>query len=145
MTDLMLTQITDSLANLYIFKGIQPSDLADSIFEESYVDMISERKVDKIEVTLTFNEKCEITGKIYTHHMKYIYDEQKFLMKIKEAVNSKQFKTVWDRASLINSSLDNLSKILKNSNYTDSQIQKMLETIPQDFNPRSSKTLKIAS
>ena len=77
--------------------------------------------------------------------MKYIYDEQKFLMKIKEAVNSKQFKTVWDRASLINSSLDNLSKILKNSNYTDSQIQKMLETIPQDFNPRSSKTLKIAS
>ncbi|MFB6328919.1 hypothetical protein ACVCFZ_12670 [Acinetobacter variabilis] len=144
MTDLTLTQITDSLASLYIFKGIQPSELADSIFEESYVDMISERKMDKIEVTLTFNEKCEITGKIYTHHMKYIYDECKFLMKIKEAVNSKKFKTVWDRTLLINSSLDKLSKTLENSNYSDNQIQKILDTIPKDFNLRNSKTLKIA-
>lgn len=145
MTDLALNPIIDSLSNLFIFKGIQPSELADSIFEDSYVNMISEKKMDRIEVTLTFNEKCEITGKIYTHHMKYIYDDHKFLIKIQEAVNSKQFKTVWDRVSLIKSSINNLSKTLKNSDYSDNQIQKILNTIPKDFNLRNNNALKIAS
>ena len=145
MTNLTLTEITDSLANLYIFKGIQPSELADSIFEESYVNMISEKKLNLIEVILTFNEKCEITDKLYIHHMKYTYDKQSFLIKIEEAVNSKNFKTVWDRVSLINSSLDTLSQTLKNSEYTYNQIQQIMNTIPKNFYSTRCQNLKIAS
>ncbi len=145
MTNLTLIEVTSSLANLHIFKGIQPSELADSIFEESYVNMISEKTLNTIEVTLTFNEKCEITNKVYIHHMKYVYDKQSFLIKIEEAVGSKKFKPIWDRITLINSSLDLLSKILKDSDYTENQIQKIIKTIPKDFHSQLSQTLKIAS
>lgn len=145
MTNLTLAEITDTLANLYIFKGIQPSELADSIFEESYVNMISEKKLNLIEVILTFNEKCEVTEKVYTHYMKYTYDKQSFLIKVEEAINSKKFKKVWDRLSLINSSLDALSQTLKDSDYSDSQIQQMIKTIPKDFDSTCYPNLKIAS
>ncbi|EPT8467941.1 hypothetical protein VXR09_05280 [Acinetobacter baumannii] len=139
----VIKEITDSLINLYMFKGIQPSELADSIFEDCYLGMTTKKSANNIEVVISFTEVCEITSKMFTHHMKYVYNKESFLLKIEEAINSKGYKPVWDRASLVKYKIEALSEKLKESAYKEAQIKEILNTIPPKFKQDIQTELKL--
>ncbi|ENV01920.1 MULTISPECIES: hypothetical protein [Acinetobacter] len=141
----VIKEITDSLINLYMFKGIQPSELADSIFEDCYLGMTTKKSADNIEVVISFTEACEITSKMYTHHMKYIYNKECFLLKIEEAINSKGYKSIWDRASLVKYKIEALSEKLKELAYKEAQIKEILNTIPPKFKQEIQTELRLVS
>ncbi|MFV5360797.1 hypothetical protein [Acinetobacter pittii] len=141
----VIKEITDSLINLYMFKGIQPSELADSIFEDCYLGMTTKKSADNIEVVISFTEACEITGKMYTHHMKYIYNKECFLLKIEEAINSKGYKSIWDRTSLVKYKIEALSEKLKELAYKEAQIKEILNTIPPKFKQEIQTELRLVS
>lgn len=140
----VIKEITDSLINLYMFKGIQPSELADSIFEDCYLGMTTKKSANNIEVVISFTEVCEITSKMFTHHMKYVYNKESFLLKIEEAINSKGYKSVWDRNSLVKYKIEALSEKLKESAYKEAQIKEILKTIPLKFKQDIQNELKLA-
>lgn len=139
----VIKDITESLINLHMFKGIQPSELADSIFEDCCLGMSTKKNADIIEVVISFTEMCEMTGKIFTHHMKYIYNRESFLLKIEEAVNSKSYKPVWDRNFLVKRKIEDLSVKLKELAYGEAQIKEILNTIPRKFKQYIQAELKL--
>lgn len=146
MQNPMISQMVKNLVDLNIFKGIQPSELADAIFEESYIGMVSKKILGKIEVTITFNEICDITQKIYTHNMRYTYDSNCYLLRIEQSVNSKKFNIVWDRYSTIESAINELKIALQKSKCSIQEINKIIATLPTNFRSHyNSMRLEIAS
>lgn len=86
----------DTLIALEMTKGVQPSELADNIFLEDYVEFNLYKKDKNIFGEITFiEEHAESSFKV---KLVYIYDQNKELIKIEENI-LKQVTTIWDRES----------------------------------------------
>ncbi|MEB5930114.1 hypothetical protein [Acinetobacter schindleri] len=132
MKDAETNRLIDKLMALYLTKGVQPSELADAIFEESYVNMISQKTNGLIEVTLSFHEKCEETFKYHVHSMKYVYNLDCFLIQIEESIDSNNFKLVWSRDSSAQIIIRDIQNRLLDIGYTKDAIEIILKTLPKN-------------
>ncbi|MBY3623908.1 hypothetical protein HGO21_30790 [Acinetobacter sp. CUI P1] len=146
MKDLYLSQLIDKLTAIYLMQGIQPSELADAIFDEPYTSIVSNKYIDSIEVILTFKEYCDITNKEHTRSIKYLYNFDRYLIQISESLDSKTFKITWDRENTLNTIINDIKQRLSLIGYNTIQIEKFLTTLPSPPKNKSlSKKLSLAS
>ena len=130
MKDAYFIQLVDKLTAIYLMQGVQPSELADAIFEDPYTGMNLIKNVNSIEVVLSFKELCDVSHHEYTRKIKYIYNHDKYLFQILEAVDSKPFKVSWDRELVVNTIISDIKNRLKDIGCSAIQIKKILSTLP---------------
>lgn len=139
-----ISQITDKLASLYLSKGIQPSEIADAIFEKQYSCIKLDRTENEIILIASFTESDECTQTEYKHQVKYIYSNNKYLQVIEQKVGNKGFKVQWSRQdeidSLINEFVSLVQPIL-----SERQLEAVLSTLPHEFILQVQTRLKLVA
>jgi len=130
MKDSYLIQLIDKLTAIYLMQGIQPSELADAIFDEPYTNMTSKKHFDFIEVILSFKERCDVTNKEHTRNIKYIYNFDRYLLQTSESIDSKAFKITWDRENSIKGVISQIKQRLTSNGFNSKEIEKFLSTLP---------------
>lgn len=130
MKDSYLIQLIDKLTAIYLMQGIQPSELADAIFDEPYTNMISKKHSDFIEVVLSFKERCDVTNKVHIRSIKYIYSFDRYLLQTSESIDSKAFKITWDRENSIKNIISEIKLRLTSNGFNSKEIEKFLSTLP---------------
>lgn len=126
-TNETITKLLNKLVAIHITKGVQPSDLADAIFEKDYSTIEVKRKSEGIQVIVTF---CDSDFDDITNKMKYIYDKSKYLQSIEQKVGSSRYKKQWNRSDNINKLIRQLKPLLKN-NSSLKNIEDFFQDIPK--------------
>lgn len=142
MKDAYFIQLIDKLTAIYLMQGVQPSELADAIFEDPYTSMSLNKNLNSIEVTLSFREFCDITHNEHIRRIRYIYNQDKYLIQTLEAIDSKPFKISWDREQAINLAIEEIKDRLKQIGCSSKQIEKIISTLPEK--PKSSRQSKLS-
>lgn len=92
--------LVDELTTLHITRGVQPGDLADNIFEDSYVTSSSRKTPTGAQFEMTFQEVDE-DDQVSQVTMRYTYDQSRYLLLVEQKVSGKRFVVQWDRAACI--------------------------------------------
>lgn len=126
----------NKIINLMLERGVQPEELTENIWNEQYKTINIVRVEDSIICSLSFiDNNSEIK-------MNYIYDTNKILIKIEEILDLK--KTIlWDRKLKLQELIDDLCEFLR-INYSENQIQKVLNTLPEEIKTLIQLKEKIA-
>ncbi|MDX1539588.1 hypothetical protein [Arsukibacterium sp.] len=139
-----VNQLIDKLASLYLFKGIQPSEIADTIFEKNYSSLAIEKTVDGIVLIACFSEVDEDTHAIYKHQLKYVYSADKTLQVVEQRVGNKAAKIQWSRKAeldrLIDEFVDKVKPVLNQD-----QIKSILSTLPREIRPQVEVKLRLVA
>lgn len=130
MNDLYLIQLIDKLTAIYLMQGVQPSELADAIFDDPYTNMSLIKNMNYIEVVLSFKEQCDQTHNEHIRRVKYLYNHDRYLVQTSEAIDSKEFKVSWDREKTISRIVSDIEKRLKEIGYSSKEMKKILSTLP---------------
>lgn len=120
--------LTDKLIATYLSKGIRPSDIADTIFEDNYLDLSISKKNKQLIMTFTFEELDDIEEQVL-NSMRYTYDEEQLLVRVEQKVGRGRYKVQWDRH-------EDLTKILKEllSLFpTGAPRERVISTLPNDL------------
>lgn len=120
----------DKLVSLHLMKGLQPSEIADAIFEKEYSDIKMNKASDKIQLIASFIE--EIDGEVTQHKMRYIYNQQKKLQLVEHKLDKAPYKVQWDREHEVSSLLTSLSSQLKTLNNNES-VEELMADIPEEL------------
>lgn len=84
----------DRLINLRLTKGVQPEDLANNIYLNDYKKICFYKSNGYIIGELNFTEI--INNNTIETILRYVYDEDTFLLRIEEEINN-EIKIEWDR------------------------------------------------
>ncbi|CAK2483764.1 hypothetical protein AB4251_08590 [Vibrio lentus] len=120
--------LTDKLIATYLAKGVQPSDIADTVFEDNYVDMSLSKKKNLLTMTFTF-EELDDEGQLILNVMRYTYNEAKQLDRVEQKVGKSRYKVQWDRYDDLMSILSELLSLVPSTTARES----LIETLPQDL------------
>lgn len=142
MKDAYFIQLIDKLTAIYLMQGVQPSELADAIFEDPYTSMSLEKNINFIEVILSFKELCDISHRQHIRRIKYVYNYDKYLIRTLESIDSKPFKVSWDREKIINDLIVDIKNRLGEIGCDSIQIKKILSTLPSP--PQSGEKIKLS-
>lgn len=139
-----INQLIDKLASLYLSQGIQPSEIADAIFEKQYSCIKSERVDDTIVLIASFSEFEENSQTTYKHQIKYTYSRNKALQVVEHKIGNKRFKLQWSRQEelekLINEFVSLVSPTLSKE-----KIYTLLSTLPEEIRPQVKTKLKLVA
>lgn len=138
----IIKTIVDDLVTLHITKGVQPADLADNIFEDSYLESSSYKTATGAVFEIAFQEVDEDNSpnKIT---MRYTYDHNRYLLLVEQKVANTRFKIQWDRAVCVQEKLGRLESLLT-VELPKSQVATILATMPSDFLKLSPKLQLVA-
>ncbi|MCY1295336.1 hypothetical protein [Pseudomonas delhiensis] len=123
--------LVDELTTLHITRGVQPGDLADNIFEDSYVTSSSRKTPTGAQFEMTFQEVDE-DDQVSQVTMRYTYDQSRYLLLVEQKVAGKRFVVQWDRAACIKGKVDQL-EVLLSAELPKARVKSILATIPCDF------------
>lgn len=139
-----INNLTDKLASFYLFKGIQPSEIADAIFEKQYSSVKLDRTKNEIILIASFIETDEYSQIEHKHQMKYIYSTNKFLQSIEQKIGSKGFQVQWSRQEEIDLLL-NKFVLQAQSFLSKTQLDTVLSTLPNEIRPQVQAKLKLVA
>jgi len=122
-----IKQKLEQLVSLHLMKGLQPSEIADAIFEKDYSDIKMSKVLDNVHLIASFRE--ELDGEIVQHKMRYTYEQNKKLILVEQKVGNKAYREQWSREEKITSIISTLSKQLKELNCPKS-VDELLMSIP---------------
>lgn len=127
------------LIDLVLTKGVSPSDLADNIFEEKYVNISFSREENHIIGRVNFYvselpKQC--TEMIYT------YTNEKQLIRVEESINGR-IEILWDRESRESELLNEIIYFMRTC-YNDKQINNFIKTLPEELAERLESTFNSA-
>lgn len=116
------------LSTLIESKGVQPSDLAEAIFDDDYKSINVVRGDNDIQVVVTFldNEYSGIVNKI-----KYHYNLKKVLQKIDQKIGAGKYKEQWSRAKTVDVRVRELAFLLGQLN-SQSRVQEFIDLLPSE-------------
>lgn len=123
--------LVDELTTLHITRGVQPGDLADNIFEDSYVTSSSRKTPTGAQFEMTFQEVDE-DDQVSQVTMRYTYDQARYLLLVEQKISGKRFVVQWDRAACIKGKVDQLEGLLS-AELPKERVSSILATIPSDF------------
>ncbi|WP_312198324.1 hypothetical protein [Anaerospora hongkongensis] len=131
----ILKKKIDDLISLMLTDGVQPSDLADNIFFDSYVKVSYIKINDEVIGELVFVEESDSLQNAIT--LRYFYDLSRKVVRIEEE-NYNCKKIVWDRnhqeAQMINEIIDMMNEL-----YLPEQIKKFISTLPEELKLKINK------
>jgi len=128
----------DKLVSLHLMKGLQPSEIADAIFEKEYSDIKMDKASNNIQLIASFIE--DMDGEVTHHKMRYIYDQQKKLQLVEQKLGKAPYKVQWDRENEISKLLSTLSSQLKTLNNNDS-VEVLMAGIPEELVSKIKKAV----
>lgn len=123
---LLLNKKLDDLLNLLMVDGVQPSELADNIFLQPYVQITYKKVNGGVVGELHFEE--EANKKHGVTVLRYLYNNDKKVYRIEEEVGDLR-KILWDRDFEETNILDQILEIMREL-YNSSQIEKFISTLP---------------
>ncbi|HDR1103171.1 hypothetical protein [Pasteurella multocida] len=119
----------DKIVSLNIAKGIQPSELSESFFDDEYSSIIIEKSHNYVYAIVSFTDTDE-QNNTSQHLFRYTYNKEKQLLQIEEKLNNKAYKTVWNRSKTLESLYVELSDKLLELN-PKQKVNDLLKQIPQ--------------
>lgn len=121
-TEKLIDNKIESIINLTITKGVQPEELAENIWNKNYISLNLYKENNFIVCSLKFlDEGIEV-------NMKYIYNSDKYLIRIEEIVNG-NLSILWDKDIKLQILIDDLNELLFNK-YSKEKVEEILNTLP---------------
>jgi hypothetical protein len=139
-----ISQITDKLASFYLSKGLQPSEIADAIFEKQYSSIKLDRTESEIILIASFTEFDESNQTEYKHQMKYVYSNNKYLQVVEQKVGNKGFKVQWSRQEEIDRLLNEFASLVQPI-LSEKKLEAVLSTLPSEFIQQVQIKLKLVA
>jgi choline kinase len=136
----LLKEAAEELAILHLHNGVQPSDLADAMYENPYLEFKITKAFEQLIVDLCFLDECD--GKNTTIRMKYFYNLDKQLQRIDQKIGLKKFSTQWCRIQSTNEAIAKVERTLSMLEIDSVQIKAIMSTLPP--NVRSLLRAKLA-
>ncbi len=133
--------LMDKIVSLNIAKGIQPSELSESFFDDEYSSIIIEKSHNYVYAIVSFTDTDE-QNNTSEHLFRYTYNKEKQLLQIEEKLNNKAYKTVWNRSKVLESLYVELSDKLVELN-PKQKVNDLLKQIPQPEIYRIFQTLRL--
>lgn len=135
-----VAQILKNLAAFCSVKGVQPDELVTAIFEKEYKKIETYKVNCLIYFIMDYSEKIDDDETFIS--MRYIYDENKSLIKIEQKLNNGRYHTQWDRNDALKKYIINqLSELPYQKR--DEVYQTILENIPIDASYSLPPRLKL--
>lgn len=135
-----ITRLVDKIIALELTKGIQPSELADAIFEKEYSEISFKKCGVFYEAIVKFQDM--VGSEISNITMKYIYNNDKYLIKIEEKLNNKQYTLTWSRENAMLALCNNLKAEIGRLGL---DMPKLLGSLPTVESFGITKLLKLVS
>ncbi|HDR1823822.1 hypothetical protein [Pasteurella multocida] len=135
--------LMDKIVSLNIAKGIQPSELSESFFDDEYSSIIIEKSHNYVYAIVSFTDTDE-QNNTSEHLFRYTYNKEKQLLQIEEKLNNKAYKTVWNRSKVLESLYVELSDKLVELN-PKQKVNDLLKQIPQPEIYRIFQTLRLVA
>ncbi|KTS78962.1 hypothetical protein NS274_03615 [Pseudomonas oryzihabitans] len=132
MSRLAIKAIIEELTTLHVVKGVQPSELVDSIFEENYLESSFKKTAEGYVFKLSFREKEDLSDQYQMIEMRYTYNKDRHLVLIQQKLGSRRLVTQWDRQAAIEERVSKLKTLLLESKSHQS-VAKILATLPSEF------------
>ncbi|WP_143103531.1 hypothetical protein [Pasteurella multocida] len=133
----------DKIVSLNIAKGIQPSELSESFFDDEYSSIIIEKSHNYVYAIVSFTDTDE-QNNTSEHLFRYTYNKEKQLLQIEEKLNNKAYKTVWNRSKVLESLYVELSDKLVELN-PKQKVNDLLKQIPQPEIYQIFQTLRLVA
>ncbi len=137
-----IKSLIDELTATHLTPGVQPSEIADAVFEDNYKSIESENKNGIVQMAVTFldHDNEGATSVI----MRYTYNPGRVLMRVEQKVGKRPFKTQWDREQAIDSLLTKISNNLSKINSVV-DVQQAMDTIPCELRIGIRKRLELVA
>lgn len=129
----LLKEATEELAILHLYNGVQPSDLADAMYENPYLEFKITKTFEQLIVELCFLDECD--GESTPIRMKYFYNLDKQLQRIDQKIGLKKFSTQWCRIQSTNEAIAKVERTLAMLEIDSVQIKAMMSTLPSSIKP----------
>lgn len=137
-----VAQILKNLAAFCSVKGVQPDELVTAIFEKEYKKIETYKVNSLVYFIMNYSEKFDEEESIIC--MRYIYDENKSLVKIEQKINSGRYSIQWDRNDALRKYILNQLSELP-SPERDDVYRLILENLPCDAVCSLPPQLKLVS
>lgn len=119
--------LLDKLVALQTTPGVQPSDIADAVFEDAYTKVDVVKNSNSIVMTVIFIDDCH--GELNEIRMRYTYSFDKNLCRVEEKIGKGAYKVQWDRYENVKELLQQLCYELADLN-SDGDVNSFLNTLP---------------
>lgn len=119
----------DDLINIILTDGVQPSDLADNIFIDSYTQVIFKKTKDEIIGEIVFEESIELKPTVTI--IRYFYTNTKKIIRIEEEIAGIR-KIIWDRNYEEVQLANEIINMMKEC-YLPEQINDFVTTLPENI------------
>ncbi|EGQ8311728.1 hypothetical protein DC897_RS16575 [Vibrio parahaemolyticus] len=123
-----IESLVSKLTATYLSKGVQPSEIADTLFEQNYVDMKITKENGFLVMTFSFEDHDEDEYNTL-NLMRYTYSEDKVLIRIEQKVGKGRYKVQWDREEDLNNTLAQILSYAKSTKEKDT----LISTLPNDL------------
>jgi predicted helicase len=137
-----INDIIQQLISLNLNAGVQPAELSNAIFEQSYKSISMEKKSSTLEVFVAFNE--EVESKSVSVIMRYTYDFNKCLLQIEQKVGRSKYIEQWNRKIITSQLIDKLSNELLKLN-CPRLVNQFISAIPDNFKVTLKSKLKLVA
>lgn len=127
MLSYKIKSLLDKLIATNLSKGVQPSDIADTMFEEHYVDLSIKKDLDALIMTYSFKELNE-DNQCMIISMRYTYSRDMFLQTVEQKVSNGRYKIQWNRASDLKAITDELKLAAK----AEGKLDQVLKNLPTE-------------
>jgi hypothetical protein len=125
-----ISQLIDNITTLYLAKGVQPSELAEAVFNDNYKSLEIKKKAGKIQLFVDFVEEDNLGRSLIK--MRYTYDEKQRLLCIEQKINTSRYISQWDRRETMEGYMTQLEQEFKALNSAD-VVDKVLKSLPKDL------------
>ena len=137
-----IKSLIDELTATHLTPGVQPSEIADAVFEDNYKSIESENKNGIISMSVTFLDYDDEGATPVI--MRYTYNPDRVLMRVEQKVGKRPFKAQWDREQAIDTLLTEISNHLAKLN-SDVNVQQAMDTIPSELRLVIQKRLTLVA
>jgi hypothetical protein len=126
-----LDKAVQGLLDLHLTRGVQPSDLADNLFDVEYTDYSLKKRGAVLILELSYQEDFEeLSQKIC---MRYTYSMERYLVRIEQRIGASKFSIQWCRSAAIAKAVADVTQCLSIAGLSAKAISKVLDTLPQDL------------
>ncbi|ELY22291.1 hypothetical protein [Vreelandella titanicae] len=126
---------TDKLLSLYMFKGIQPSEISEAIHNSEYTSISMRKNRDCLVLEATFID--EDGTKIST---KYLYCTDGYLNSVSQKIQGSSYKTQWTRKAALKEAAQKIINLLDPSRRQD-----FILTLPKEIQAMLSTHLRLVA
>ena len=142
-----LDKAVQGLLDLHLTRGVQPSDLADNLFDVEYTDYSLKKRGAVLILDLSYEESLEESLEDFSHKvcMRYTYSMERYLVKIEQRIGSGKFSVQWCRSTAIAKAVADVTLCLSKAGLSSMAISKVLGTLPQDLVNSIGERLKLVA